>query len=240
MLIALALLNASPDIVVTLPPRIHDGTPVPDPELETMRGGVQLPNGLNVAVGIDIQTRIDGVLALHTIYSSEAANAGIRVFSDGTTSPRTGPTNTAVTTGGDGAGPALVVSRSPTGTTITPNTGGPATTVNLVSGPTSGWLDAAGQTQIPVVANGAAVSTSAGTVTFARNDRGASITLAAPNVEVQHLVGQATGAVIANTGNDRVIDTVSSINVNLVGVPTGLLGNVLSINRMAAEAAGRR
>ncbi|RYF22802.1 MAG: hypothetical protein EOO77_03385 [Oxalobacteraceae bacterium] len=240
MLIALALLNASPEIIVGVPLRTHDSIPVSDPELETMRGGVQLPNGLNVAIGIDIQTRIDGVLALHTIYSSEGPNAGIRVFSDGTTSPRTAPTNTAVTMGGDGAGPALVVARSPTGTTITPNTGGPATTVNLVSGPTSGWLDAAGQTQIFVDANGASVPTSSGTVSFARNDRGAAITLVAPNVAVQHLVGQATGAVIANTGNDRVIDTVSSINVNLVGLPSGLVGNVLMVNRMAAEAAGRR
>ena len=113
-------------------------------------------------------------------------------------------------------------------------------TINVVSGPTSTWLDGKGQTIVPVIANGPAVAASSGSISLNEDDRGARVTLTTPTIEVQHLVGQATGAVLANTGNDRTIDTVSSINVNLVGVPAALLGNTLMINRVAVEAAGRR
>ncbi|MDD1453255.1 hypothetical protein NHF48_023630 [Sphingomonas sp. H160509] len=235
MMLALALLSAA--ISST---DLSDQLPVPDTELATMRGGVLLPNGLNVAIGIDIQTRIDGVLALHTIYSSESPTSGVRIYTDGTTSPRTAATSQAVTTGGDNTGMTVLVSRSPTGTTITPSAGGGAMTVNVVAGPTSGWLDASGQTNVPVVANGPAISANAGAIALSINDQGTRVTFAGPSIEVQHLVGQATGVVIANTANDRTIDTVSSINVNLVGLPADLLGGTLMINRIAAEVASRR
>ena len=214
--------------------------PVPDQELATMRGGVLLPNGLNVAVGIDIQTRIDGVLALHTIYTSEQPNPGIRVFTDGTNSPATAPTTTTVITGGSGMIPTVSVGRSPTGTTIVASSSSAPMTVNVVSGPTSGWLDAAGQTMVPVVANGPAVAASSGVISLANDDRGARVTLVTPSVQVDHLVGQATGAVVFNTASNRVIDTVSSVNVDLVGIPAGLSGGILMVNRLAADAASRR
>ncbi|RYF05639.1 MAG: hypothetical protein EOO77_28175, partial [Oxalobacteraceae bacterium] len=132
MLLAIALLAAEISTLASNP------APVPDRELATMRGGVLLPNGLNVAVGIDIQTRIDGVLALHTIYTSEQPNPGIRVYTDGTNSPATAPTTTTVTTGTSGMVPTVLVGRSPTGTTITTSTLNAPMTVNVVSGPTSG------------------------------------------------------------------------------------------------------
>ncbi|MDQ2762828.1 MAG: hypothetical protein M3Y22_04890, partial [Pseudomonadota bacterium] len=66
------------------------------------------------------------------------------------------------------------------------------------------------------------------------------VTLMAPSIEVQHLVGQATGAVVLNTANNRVIDTVSSINVGLIGLPSGLLSGVLMVNRIAVDAASGR
>lgn len=234
MLLAIALLAAEISTLASNP------APVPDRELATMRGGVLLPNGLNVAVGIDIQTRIDGVLALHTIYTSEQPNPGIRVYTDGTNSPATAPTTTTVTTGTSGMVPTVLVGRSPTGTTITTSTLNAPMTVNVVSGPTSGWLNAAGQTMVPVTANGPAVIASSGVISLTNDEGGARVTLSAPAIQVEHLVGQATGAVVSNTANNRAIDTVSSINVNLVGLPPGLSGGVLTINRIAADAASRR
>jgi hypothetical protein len=215
------------------------GTPVrvPDRELATMRGGLMLPNGLNVAIGIDIQTRIDGALALHTIFSSEAA--GLRVFTDGTTSPSEAPGTITVATG-DPDWPTVSVSRTPTGTTVTAPAAGAPAAVNIVSGPTTGWLDAAGQTPVPVTANGPAVEASSGSIRLTSDDRGSQVQLVTPTTEIRHLVGQATGAVISNTANDRVIDTVSTVNVNLVGLPAGLMNGVLMVNRIATEAAGPR
>ena len=217
----------------------EDAMPVPDRDLAIMRGGILLPNGLTIAIGIDIQTRIDGVLALHTVYSSETPTNGIRVYTDGTNSPSTAPGSTSVTTDG-GVITTIETSRSPTGTTIVAGTNRQPTTINVVSGPTSTWLDGAGQTSVPVVANGPAVAASSGAISLNEDARGARVTLSTPMIEIQHLVGQATGAVVSNTADNRTIDTVSSINVNLVGVPAALLGNALMINRIAVEAAGRR
>ncbi|WP_137897458.1 hypothetical protein [Sphingomonas sp. 2SG] len=231
LLIAAALAGAAvPD---------DDPPAVPDAELATMRGGLLLPNGLNVAIGIDIQTRIDGVLALHTIYSSEGPNAGVRVYTDGTTSPSAAPGTVTVATG-DPDWPTVSVSRTPTGTTVTAPASDTPASVNIVAGPATGWLDAAGQTLVPVTANGPAVAASSGSVRLTSDDRGTQVALVTPATEIRHLVGQATGAVIANTGNDRAIDTVSTINVNLVGLPVALMNGVLLVNRIAADAAGQR
>ena len=213
--------------------------PVPDPDLATMRGGIMLPNGLNIAIGIDIQTRINGVLALHTVYSSEAPTNAIRVYTDGTNSPSTAPGSTEVATGGT-LNASVDAARSPTGTTVVPATSSQPTTINVVSGPTSTWLDGTGQTNVPVVANGPGIAASSGTISLTEDAQGAQVTLSTPTIEIQHLVGQATGAVVSNTANNRTIDTVSSINVNLIGVPAGLLGNALMVNRIAADAASRR
>jgi len=213
--------------------------PVPDGELAMMRGGLMLPNGLNVAIGIDIQTRIDGVLALHTIFSSESPAIGIRIYTDGTTSPSQVP-GTVTVAGGDANWPTVSVSRSPTGTTVVAPATGPATSINIVSGPTSGWLDAAGQTLVPVVANGPPLAADGGSIRLTTDERGAQVALITPAVEVRHLIGQATGAVIANTANGISIDTVSTVNVNLIGLPAGLTNGMLMVNRIAAEAAGRR
>jgi hypothetical protein len=237
---ASALLIASALAAAALPPpaAARDIAPVPDRELATMRGGVLLPNGLNVAIGIDIQTRIDGVLALHTIFSSEAPG-GIRVYTDGTTSPSQAPGTVAVSAG-DPSWPTVVVSRTSAGTSVSAPTDSSSPAVNVLAGPASGWLDASGQTAVPVTANGPAVAAAPGTIRLVSDDRGSQVTLVTPTTEVRHLVGQATGAVIANTANDTSIDTVSTINVNLLGVPATMLGGILMVNRIAAEAAGRR
>jgi hypothetical protein len=212
--------------------------PVPDVELATMRGGLMLPNGLNVAIGIDIQTRIDGVLALHTIFSSEAPTAGVRVYTDGT-KPSEVPGTVTVETGNP-EWPTVSVSRAPTGTTVTAPGATTPSSVNIVSGPATGWLDAAGQTPVPVTPNGPAVNAAPGSIRLTTDDRGSQVALVTPTIEIRHLVGQATGAVVSNTANDTSIDTVSTINVNLIGLPAGLMNGVLLVNRIAAEAAGRR
>jgi len=211
----------------------------PDRALARMRGGLRLPNGLNVAIGIDIQTWVDGSLALHTIYSSEGANAGVRVYTDGTDAPTTAPGTVTVSMPAANGG-AVVVDRSPTGTTITAPTWTVPVNLNLVQGAPSIWLDAEGQKQVPVTPNGPAVQSDSGKIKLTTDDRGATVTLDAPMLEVQHLVGQATGIVVANTANDRAIDTVSSLNVDLQGVSPALMSGMFIANRIAADAVSRR
>lgn len=227
---------AVPEITVVAKPRAFAAPPIRDMELARMRGGLRLPNGLDVSLGIDIQTRVNGLLALHTVYASEGPAAGVRVFVDGAKPVPLAPATQTISASAVPSMPVLVVDRSPTGTTIVPTTATPATTVNLVNGDPSTWLSGEGQVQLPVTANGAPVPSPQGDVKLETNDRGAVVTLQTPSLSVQQLVGQATGVVLANSGSDRTIETVSSVNVDLQGVSPALLSGLFAAQRAALDA----
>jgi hypothetical protein len=229
-----------PDIIVAGKQTALPGPRVSDPDLARMRGGVQLPNGLTVSIGIDIQTRVNGQLALHTVYASEGAAAGVRVFSDGAHPVPQAPTTQSVSASATAGTPTLVVDRSPTGTTIIPSTTTPATTVNLVNGDPSTWLSGEGQTQIPVQPNGPAVPSPYGQVSLEKTESGTVVALQSPTLLVRQLVGQATGVVIANTANNQSIDTISSVNVDLQGLSPELLSGAFAAQRAALERAMMR
>lgn len=211
--------------------------PVPDAVLARMRGGVRLPNGLDLSLGIDIQTRVDGQLALHTVYASDGAHPGIRVYTDGEKPVSVAPTTATITSGPMQGIPTLVVDRSPTGTTIVPASASAATTVNLVNGDPSTWLSGEGQTEIPVTPNGPSVAAAPGDVGLVVDKGNATVTLKTPTLEVEQLVGQATGVVVANTADNRAIDTVSSVNVDLQGLSPALLASTFAAQRAALESA---
>ena len=227
--------NQAPIIVLAPDRAFPNSRRVSEPELAAMRGGLRLPNGLDVALGIDIQTRVDGLLALHTIYASEGPNPGIRVFTDGAKPVPTAPATTSVTTNSTAGAPLLIVDRSPTGTTIVPTAATTGATVNLVNGDPSTWLTGEGQTQVPVVANGPAIDAAPGRIGLTADVRGAVVTLQAAGLEVQQLVGQASGVIIANTANDRVINTVSSINVDVQGLTPALMASTFAAQRAALD-----
>lgn len=233
----LAAAIATPTIVVVAPTPAPLRAPrVPDADLAAMRGGVRLPNGLNLSLGIDIQTWIDGRLALHTVYASDGPATGVRVFTDGAQPVRTPPASATISSGGQPGIPLLVVDRSPTGTTILPIKATAAATVNLVNGDPSIWLSGEGQQEIPVTPNGPAVAAPPGLVSLAADADGTVVTLDTATLKIQQLVGQATGVVIANTASDRVIDTISAINVDLQGFSPALLAGAFAAQRAALDA----
>ncbi|WP_156681120.1 hypothetical protein [Sphingomonas profundi] len=224
------------DIVVLAPAAApFSGPRVADPELAVMRGGLMLPNGFDVAIGIDIQTRIDGVLVLHTIFSSDGPITGTRVFTDGRDGDRLAPGTAVVTTPASSGVPVIVTARSPSGTTVsvTPQAG--AAIVNLVDGPQSTWVTAEGQTLVPVTADGAPVTTGPGTFRQTSTDAGTVITLDTGDLQVRHLIGQATGAVVANTANNRDLDTIASVNVDLGNVAPLLAASLFANEALALQ-----
>ncbi|UZK67767.1 hypothetical protein [Sphingomonas sp. M1-B02] len=209
---------------------------VPDTLLAQMRGGVELPNGLNVAIGIDIQTRVDGVLVLHTVYTSDGPNAGIRVFTNGTNQVPLPPGATTVRTSSSGGIPIVTVDRSPAGTTIVPGRSINASNVNVVNSGPETWPSGQGETPVPVTANGPSVAAAPGAFRIETSDTGAAVILASPSLEIRQLVGSATGIVVANAADNRSIETVSAINVELQGVSPQLLAGAFAAQRMAVES----
>ena len=228
-LLALALSVVQPIVVKAPPPSLFDSPRVPDAELGEMRGGFDLPNGLDIAIGIDVQTRIDGALALHTVYSSEGPDAGVHVYS-GDGGPASGSGGTSVAGAADGTG--VSVSRSANGATVVSTPSTPAVTIVSNASPAS-----AGGNALPLTANGAPVQTASGSYSLTSTDRGDVVTYAGPSIEVQHLIGQAAGVVIANTANNRTIDTTSTINIDMQNVPVAAISSAFLAARAAFDSA---
>jgi hypothetical protein len=203
--------------------------PVDDVALDRMRGGLLLPNGLDVAIGIDIQTWVDGSLTLHTVYASDGPQAGTRVYTDGTEATKLAPGTTTVPGSSQMGMPLILTGRSPSGTVIAVGARD-IQTVNILDAPPSNWLTGGGETLIPVRADGQPVTSDVGTITLTETGKGAQVLLKADDLEIRHLLGQATGVVIANTANDRIIESVSSVNIDLRDAP------ILASATFASEA----
>lgn len=232
--------GCSDELVVNGRPRAIDTSAVPDRVLAEMRGGILLDNGLNIAIGLDIQTRVDGLLLLHTVYASDGPTSGLRVYTDGTSGPRIAPGTLTVNVPGGNGGAAVSVDRSAAGTTISLDDPSESAQVNLVNAEPGQWLNANGQKLVPVSEGSPPVSEGPGTFNVAVQDRGTVVTLDTASLQIRHLIGQATGVVIANTANDRSIDTISSVNVELQGISPALLSGLFTADQLAFDAMSKR
>lgn len=223
-------------MAVVLAPTMLSATPfaavaVSDHELASMRGGILLPNGLDLTLGVAIETSIDGQLALRTVVDS---SGGIQVFSGGD-SPRSEWLSTRSAEAAPAA-PMITINRGASGTVVSPATVMPAVQVGVTRGPAA---PTAGGTSLALEANGAAVATPFGSVTLEQTARGAVVVLSDPTLQLRQLIGSATGVVVANTADNRAIDTIATVNVDLANA-TALVGsNLLGIDSIATEAAAR-
>ncbi|WP_395327391.1 hypothetical protein WBP06_10940 [Novosphingobium sp. BL-8H] len=191
-------------------PLFGTATTLDDQQLDAMRGGFELPNGMDVVVGVDIQTLVNGTLALRSVLNTE--------------------TGTPVVFVGDGSGTA---GSAGTGTAT------PGGVVVHVGDATTTIQAGAGQQQVALTPNGPAVSTPSGTVQLVKDSSGSQVILNGNSLELHQMIGSLTGSIVANTANDRTIDTVVTVNVDVQN--SGLLaGNaVLRANSIALDTAGR-
>jgi hypothetical protein len=139
-----------------------------DIQLEALRGGFTLPSGASVAVGIDIETTVNGQLALRTQYSSEDATSGTDAL--------------------------------------------------------SGMRVTAGDS---------------GSVSLARDGGNTTVSFSADSLLVKHVLGSAASSIVANTANDRSIDTTYSINVEL-SEPWAATNALSFVDRVVLDALTRR
>ncbi|MBO9518523.1 MAG: hypothetical protein J7493_10695 [Porphyrobacter sp.] len=187
---------------------------VADEELDRMRGGFELPNGMDIAVGIDIQTMVDGALALRTVLNT--ADNGLPVVFTGT-----GGASSAAS--GEGT------------TTTVPGVG----IVRVVDGPAAPAEAGAGQQQVELTPNGPAVQTPAGLVQLAKDETGSSVVLNGNSLELRHIIGNFTGTLIANTASDRSIDTVVTLNIDLKNSAVPVGNAMLQWESIAVDVVGR-
>lgn len=237
--------------------------PVSDRELGGMRGGYQLPNGMNVTVGVQIETYVDGTLALRTVLNVvDTAKAALEVFvpavstsglpDHAVTVANTNPTVVAAlsTSPGGEAAPSTSVAAAPDALSPTaapvvsiaaadsgtaPVVSSPVMSAPVVSlGETAGTPGATG----PALVQNLAVQSDLGSVTIEQTKSGSVVILKGPDLEIQHMTGNSTGVLIANTLDNRAIDTVATVNISLSdsAVPVGNI--MLRIDSIVLDAVG--
>jgi hypothetical protein len=209
---------------------------VSEAELTSMRGGVALPDGLNLDIGIDVQTQVNGRLVLHTVLSTAApAAAQLRVFTGGPA-----PSNSGARADlGIPDPPTLLLNRSGSSTTLLP--GGMAGNPNVLvlNAPTNTWPQYPDEKQLNVVANGSPVSTANGSVEVQRTGGNTSVTLTGDGLTIQHLLGNSTGVAVTNQLNNQTIQSMTVVDVDLHGAWPAAANAMFNVGNLAIAAARR-
>jgi hypothetical protein len=212
------------------------GPPLPEEELATLTGKFILPGGGSLALSVTSDTMLNGTPILRTVLTIDQGSK-LQVF--GRDDSSASPAGTAGGTTGAGVAPTLATGVSVlfdrrSGTQITVPT---VSTVRTGSGVQTTETQA-GLVPIAVVAGGPAVRTPDGLVTLTTLPNGSQVTLAGDQIGISHLVGQSVATAILNAGNDRTIDTVTTIGIDLHDAAALTLGSAaLKVDALAADAA---
>ena len=224
-------------------------TPVSDGMLSSMRGGFELPNGMMISVGVQIETYVDNSLALRTVLNvTDRAKAALEIVVPsasklGLSNPQVAaalPASAPVVTNPVAvADPTSIVQATPvvSAIAVAPLAADPAPAAPAVQ---IAAASSAGGAQMPGVIAPADVQihSDLGVVTVEQTSSGAAVLLKGPDLQIEHMTGNATGVLIANTLDNRVIDTVATVNISLTdsAIPVGNI--LLKIESIVLDAVG--
>ena len=219
-----------------------DGAPafttpaLPDPLLATQRGGIRLPNGIDLALTVQTQTAVNGAVVLQTIYALDKGPASLTIYapSPGSEVPARPAASPVVAA----AAMTPIVAYDPrTGLSVTQGYSGMPVTV--ASGAPAGRPAVAEGLMVVDPASGP--QTTAGSISTKSDGLLKTVTLAGSDFTVAHLAGSAFGTAVANAGSDRAIDTITSISLDLRNAGPDVLGSAfLRVEGVALGALGSR
>ncbi len=201
-----------------------DSPPVADAVLETQRGGLRLPNGIDVAMTVDSKTAVNGAIILHTVLAIDKGAPIVTIYApkDGQSVVFAGSANRAAMQ------PVTVSYDMQRGLVVTAATAIPAVSTSQTG---SGPID--GLQQITPGADGPIHSTQFGSSN--------AITYDSSDLQVFHLIGNAFGTAILNSANDRTIATETTISIDLHNAGPGLIGSsLMRVDNLATAAVSGR
>lgn len=199
--------------------RVHaqsfEGRPaIADDQLDQVRGGFVLPNGMDVGLGISVDTLINGQLAVSTVLTVDDV-AHLSVYS----------------------GPKALARDDVSALLVRGPEGGP--TVRITQDAPSSRA-AAGAQPVALSAGAPPVQTPWGAVQLVQSDTQATVSLVGDGFEVRQMIGGVTGALVANTVGGQVIDTMVTVDVDVrhSAIPAGAMA--LRLEGVLADAAALR
>ncbi len=213
-----------------------DSAPVGDAELAGSYGKFIAPNGVDIAMIVQSDTAINGQIVLRSVLIADRGPASIQVFAPavGAQGPQVQGNAAQSATGSQGL--TVTIDRTGATSTVRPTYAASPTMPNVAIGE-GGQTDSSGLVPVTVSAGGAGVDTGAGTVTAATTANGSRITLDAQGLSISHLIGGATGSIITNTVNNRTIDTVTTVSIDVHNSEALSLGSsLLRVDGLATAA----
>lgn len=212
------------------------GEPLADAELAAMTGKFILPGGGSLALSVTSDTMLNGALVLRTVLTvDQGSNVQVYGRPDGAAAP-TSPSAATVHTVSTLTSGASVLFDRRSGAQITP----PTVSTIRVGGTGAAGAGAAelGLTPIAVAAGGPAVRTPDGLVSVTTLANGTQVSLAGDQIGIAHLVGPSVATAILNSGNDRTIDTVTTIGIDLHDAAALAMGSAaMKVDALAADAS---
>lgn len=189
---------------------------VSEAELASQRGGMTLPNGVDVALTAQIDTALDGTLILRSVLEIAGGQPSVQVYAPapGTTGPAYGAPRSIVAA--PAAGPQFTIDGrgNVTGIGSAPGLPGGQVAVIVGVGEVVGGAPE-GLLPLPLAAGAPAVQTSAGLVSLTTTNGNTRVNLDGHSLDVVHLLGGALGTVTANTANNATIESATLINLQL-------------------------
>lgn len=209
-----------------------------DRELATYTGKFVLPNGVELALSVTSDTVVNGQLILRTVLTVDRT-AQLQVFGRGQQPSGAAPTNGTAAASPQVAGVTIALDRHSGIQTLKPTLAvsqGSAVTVN---GAAQG-SGALGLVAVPVVAGGPALAVADGTVSVQTVRNGSQVNFVGDQLAITNLVGQSIASAIANSSNDRTIDTVTTVSIEARNLAPYQVGAAqMRVEAMAIDATRR-
>lgn len=219
--------------VVAAEPAPMAAAPISDSVLAEQRGGFRLPNGIDVALSVQTQTALNGAILLRTVFQVDRGAPTLTIYA-----PKPGETVAAEGVGDTRPSASTAVASTISydrlsGLQVTQAAPRAIMSVSAGRGPDP---VPAGLTQVV-----AGTSTDAGTISATGGSGVRSVSLAGADLTITHLVGNAFGSAIANSGSDRAIDTQTTLSITLGNAGPDTLGSAMfRVQDMALDSIALR
>lgn len=187
--------------------------PVSEGELAAARGMFLAPDGTEIALTIQMDTLVDGNLVLRSVLTPfESGPERLQLYTQraGTAAAPMGEEIAAAPAPLEGV--AFTFDRTAGLTMVAGPEAAPQVQV-AVNG-TMNAPDATGLDRLTLDGNGMATS-AAGSISVMENAQGPVVTLAADTLLVKHVLGAAVANIVANTADNRVIESATVVNLSL-------------------------
>jgi len=197
------------------------GAPLADAELAEHRGGFSLPNGIDVALAVQTQTRVDGDIVLRTVFTVDDGPARFAAYV---------PTSRESAVA-EGAGRRA--STSSVAPVISFDNRGqislaPGIVVPGVSArPGAQKISSEAPDGFVSVAPGAPSQMGTSTIQVASEGTSYVANLRDTMLSITHMAGRSFGSIVENSSDNRAIDVETTIDLSLSGASPDLVGSAL-------------